>query len=77
MFGHLKALNQVEASPEIDPRPEIRSTEFCCIDHQVASIDLGAVYAQHGCAGFPPNAQPSALAAPDIGDAVDRQLCRQ
>ena len=73
MLGDLKALHHIEAATEVDSPAQIRATKLIRVDHQVLLVDVRAVDTRYFCAGFPPHAQPSALAASEIHDAVDRQ----
>jgi len=69
MLGDLEALHHVEA-----PRRSIgwlRSTaRNASVDHHVLLVDGRGVDTHYSCAGFPLDAQPSALAASKIGDVL-------
>ena len=73
MLGDLKALHHIEAATEVDRLAQIRATKLICIYHQVLLVEERAVDTHYFCAGLPPHAQPTAVAASEIDDAVDRQ----
>ena len=72
MLGDLEALHQIKPPPEINRQAQIGGAKLVRVDHQVVWVDIGAIDAHDIGTGFPPYAQPSALAAAKIGDAADR-----